>query len=48
MKPMKQVVGITLDENVVKAVKELAENSDRSFSGYINMVLKGGRTNRKT
>ena len=39
MKPMKSKVSITLDEDIIK-IKELAENDDRSFSQYINMVLK--------
>ena len=40
MKPMKSKVSITLDEDVIIKIKELSENDDRSFSQYINMVLK--------
>lgn len=40
MKPMKSKVSITLDEDIIIKIKELAENDDRSFSQYINMVLK--------
>ena len=40
MKPLKEKVSITLDENIVERIKELAENDDRSFCQYINMVLK--------
>lgn len=40
MKPMKSKVSITLDEDIITVIKELAENDDRSFSQYINMVLK--------
>ena len=40
MKPLKSKVSITLDEDIIKQTKELAENDDRSFSQYINMVLK--------
>lgn len=40
MKPLKSKVSITLDEDVIKRIKELAEEDDRSFSQYINMVLK--------
>ena len=40
MKPLKEKVSITLDGNIVKRIKELAEDDDRSFSQYINMVLK--------
>lgn len=40
MKPMKNKVSITLDEDVIEKIKQLAENDDRSFSQYINMILK--------
>jgi predicted transcriptional regulator len=40
VKPLKNKVSITLDEDIIERVKELAENDDRSFSQYINMVLK--------
>ena len=40
MKPLKQKVSITLDEDVIEKVKKLAEDCDRSFSQYINLVLK--------
>lgn len=40
MKPLKSKVSITLDEDLIQRIKELAENDDRSFSQYINMVLK--------
>lgn len=40
MKPLKQKVSITLDEDLVAKLKALAEESDRSFSQYINLVLK--------
>lgn len=40
MKPLKNKVSITLDEDIVQRIKELAEEDDRSFSQYINMVLK--------
>ena len=40
MKPLKQKVSITLDEDVKKKKKKLAEDCDRSFSQYINIVLK--------
>ena len=39
-KPLKSKVSITLDDNVIETIKELAEADDRSFSQYINMVLK--------
>lgn len=40
MKPLKEKVSITLDEDIIQRIKELAEDDDRSFSQYINMVLK--------
>ncbi len=40
MKPLKEKVSITLDEDIVKRIRELAEQDDRSFSQYINKVLK--------
>lgn len=40
MKELKEKVSITLDTNVVSAIKNLAENDERSFSQYINLILK--------
>ena len=40
MKPLKTKVSITLDTDIITKVKVLAENDDRSFSQYINLVLK--------
>lgn len=40
MKPLKNKVSITLDADIIEQLKELAENDDRSFSQYINMILK--------
>lgn len=40
MKPLKNKVSITLDSDIIVKVKELAEEDDRSFSQYINLVLK--------
>ena len=39
-KPLKAKVSITLDEDVIRRVKDLAEADDRNFSQYINLVLK--------
>lgn len=39
-KPYKVKVSISLDEDVIAEVKKLAENDDRSFSQYVNLVLK--------
>ncbi|WP_316608402.1 toxin-antitoxin system protein [uncultured Ruminococcus sp.] len=40
MKPLKSKVSITLDNDIINRIKELSEEDDRSFSQYINMVLK--------
>lgn len=40
MKPLKTKVSITLDENVIETIREMAEEDDRNFSQYINLVLK--------
>ena len=40
MKPLKMKVSLTLDEDVIKLIKQLAEKDDRSFSQFINKILK--------
>ena len=40
MKPLKNKVSITLDADIINKIKELAEEDDRSFSQYINLVLR--------
>ena len=40
MRPLKEKVSITLDGDVVEEVKRLSEEDDRSFSQYINRVLR--------
>lgn len=40
MKPLKEKVSITLDSDIVIKIKQLAENDERSFSQFINLVLK--------
>lgn len=40
MKPLKTKVSITLDSTVIEVIKELAEEDDRSFSQYVNLILK--------
>lgn len=39
-KPYKVKVSVSLDEDVIKKVKELAEDDDRNFSQYINVILR--------
>ena len=40
MRPLKEKVSITLDNDIVKRLKEEAEKDERTFSQYINLVLK--------
>ena len=40
MKPLKEKISITIDEDVLNKLRELAEADDRSLSQYINLVLK--------
>lgn len=40
MRPLKEKISITVDSDIVQKIKKLAEEDDRSFSQYINMVLK--------
>ena len=40
MKPLKTKVSITLDAEIINVIKTLAEQDDRSFSQYVNLVLK--------
>jgi len=39
-RPLKDKVSITLDSDVIQAIKELSEQDDRPFSQYINRVLR--------
>ena len=47
MKPLKEKVSITLDSDIVEKIKTMAEKDDRSFSQYVNMVLKKHITSSK-
>lgn len=40
MKPLKEKVSMTLDSDIIEKIKELAEKDDRSFSQYVNLVLR--------
>ncbi len=40
MKPLKEKVSITLDSDIIKEIKDMAEKDDRSFSQFINKILK--------
>lgn len=47
MKPLKDKVSITLDIDIIEQVRLLAEQDDRSFSQYINLVLKEHLKNKE-
>ena len=40
MKPLKEKISITIDNDILAKLKEKAEDDDRSLSQYINIVLK--------
>lgn len=40
MRPLKEKVSITLDSDLVRETKKLAEENERSFSQYINLVMR--------
>ena len=40
MKPLKNKVSITLDSDIITQTKKLADRDERSFSQYINLVLR--------
>lgn len=40
MKPLKKKLSITIDEDIVVEIRELAEKDDRSVSQYINLILR--------
>jgi len=46
-KPLKHKVSISLDENIIDTIKEMADHDDRSFSSYINLVLRKWIENQK-
>ena len=40
LKPLKEKISITIDNDILAKLKEKAEYDDRSLSQYINLVLK--------
>ncbi len=40
MRPLKEKISITIDSDILKRAKELAEYDDRSLSQLINLALK--------
>jgi predicted transcriptional regulator len=47
VKPLKVKVSVTLDNDIVEKLKELAEKDDRSFSQYVNLLLRRQLENQK-
>lgn len=40
MKPLKEKISITIDNDLLSKLREQAELDDRSLSQYINLILK--------
>lgn len=40
LKPLKEKISITIDNDILSKIKNEAEKDDRSLSQYINIVLK--------
>lgn len=40
MKPLKERISITIDQDILQELKINAEEDDRSLSQYINLILK--------
>lgn len=40
MKPLKEKISITLDNDLLAKLRQQAEEDDRSLSQYINLILK--------
>ena len=40
MKPLKEKISITIDNDILSKLKNEAEKDDRSLSQYINLILK--------
>ncbi len=40
MRPLKEKISITIDNDILAKLKDQAEKDDRSLSQYINLILK--------
>ena len=47
LKSLKKQVSLVLDQEIVEEIKVLAEKSDRSFSQYVNLILREYLTGEK-
>lgn len=46
MKPLKTKISITIDEDILDRLRQLAEHDDRSLSQYINLILRNHINNK--
>ncbi len=46
-KQLKTKLSIALDADIVEKIKKLAEEDDRSFSSYVNRVLRSHINNKQ-
>lgn len=47
MKPLKEKISITIDNDLLEILSLKAEEDDRSLSQYINLVLRKSLTDEK-
>ena len=47
MKPLKEKISITIDNDLLEILRLKAEEDDRSLSQYINLVLRKSLTDEK-
>ncbi len=40
MRPLKDKISITIDNDLLEKIRQMAEEDDRSLSQYINIVLR--------
>ena len=40
MKPLKEKISITIDNDILEKLRAMAEYDDRSLSSFINLILK--------
>lgn len=40
MRPLKDKISITIDNDLLEKIRKMAEEDDRSLSQYINIVLR--------
>ncbi len=48
MKPLKEKISITIDNDILEKIKIEADNDDRSLSQYINLILKDHLKNKES